>query len=168
METTVIPQHRERKIGCRSLRYPPGVIRAWLCLVALALALAGCIQVRIDFQTLPAAADFERIDPGTTTRSEVLRVLGPPDEVRGPALGEGMRRLDGRDARVLEGRQVFGDERWSWARELRTERIVGLLPVGPYLWRMRTSRSLEERWQIEFDGRGVVRSISHVDEVGDQ
>lgn len=134
-------------------------------LFLLLLALSGCIQIRSEFQTLPPAADFERIHPGTTTRAEVLQVLGPPDEVRGLAPGESLRRIDARHARVLEGRQVFGDERWSWARELRTERIVGLLPAGPYLWRMRTSRSLEERWQIEFDERGIVRSVSHVDEV---
>ena len=89
----------------------------------------------------------------------------PPEEVRGPGLGEGLRRLDVRTARVLEAREVFGSERWTWARELRSDRIVGLLPAGPYLWRMRTSRSLEERWHIEFDERGVVRSITHLDEV---
>ena len=146
------------------LRYLAEVNRVGLCLVAL--LLAGCIDVRIEFQTLPSVADFARIEPGATSRAELLQLLGPPDEVRGPALGEGLRRLDGREARVLEGRQVFGDERWSWARELRSERIIGLLPVGPYLWKMRTSRSLEERWQVEFDERGVVRSITHVDEVG--
>ena len=139
--------------------------RAWLCL--LSLALSGCIELRIEFQTLPAAADFARIEPGATTRAQVLRALGPPEEVRGPGLGEGLRRLDVRTARVLEAREVFGSQRWTWARELRSDRIVGLLPAGPgpYLWRLHTSRSLEERWHIEFDERGVVRSITHLDEV---
>lgn len=137
--------------------------RASSCLAAL--LLAGCIDVRIGFQSLPPGADFASIEPGVTSRSEVLRILGPPEEVRLPAAGEGLRRLDGREARVLEGRQIFGDRRWTWARELRHERIVGLLPIGPYLWKMRTSRSLEERWQIEFDEHGIVRSIAHLDEI---
>jgi len=133
------------------------------CLAAL--LLSGCIQVRVEFQTLALESAFESIEPGVTSRSEVLRLLGPPDQVRVPAAGEGLRRLDGREARLFEGRQVFGDRRWSWARELRTERIVGLLPVGPYLWKMRTSRSREERWQIEFDEDGIVHSIAHRDEI---
>jgi hypothetical protein len=135
-----------------------------LCLTAL--VLAGCVDFRMEFQTLPPRTEFERIEAGVTTRAEVLRWVGPPEEVRVPAAAEGMRRLDARRTRALEGHQVFGNERWTWAREVRRERIVGLLPVGPYLWKLQDSSSHEERWWIEFDESGIVRSVSHLDEIG--
>ncbi len=98
----------------------------------------------------------------------MLRRLGPPEEVRQPAPGEALRRLDSRERRIIEAGEVFDDAVWTWATEERRERIVGLLPVLVVLFRVRNSQSLEERWRIEFDETGVVRTIAHVDEIGNE
>ena len=132
--------------------------------LASALLLVGCIDLRVTYQGTPSAASFDSIRPQRTTRAEVLRLLGPPDEVRQPGLGEALRRIDARQLRIEAG-EVFTDEAWTWASERWTERIVGLLPVGVVLFRVRSSRSVERRWRIEFDDDGVVRSVSHVDEL---
>jgi hypothetical protein len=125
----------------------------------------GCIELQFDFQRVPPEATFSSIQPGLTTRAEVLEVLGPPEEVRQPALGEELRRSDPRRLRLLEAGEVFDESAWTWAAERRSERIFGLLPVGPVLFRLRDSRSTERRWRVEFDARGIVRSVSRVDEI---
>jgi len=130
--------------------------------------LAGCIDTRIHFRHLPPSEQFVSIQPGVTTRAEVLRRLGPPDEVRQPAPGEAARRLDSRERRIIEAGEIFDNTVWTWATEERSERIVGLLPVLVVLFRVRNSQSLEERWRIEFDESGVVRTIAHVDEIGNE
>ena len=136
-----------------------------LGLLASSLLVAGCIDLRFDFQRVPPEASFAAIQPGLTTRAEVLKALGPPEEVRQPALGEDLRRSDPRRLRLLAAGEVFGDGAWTWATERRSERIVGLLPVGLVLFRVRHSRSLERRWRIEFDAEGLVRSVARVDEL---
>ncbi len=146
------------------MRYLHPVTRPLLATLASVLLLGGCIDLRLDYQKPPSAASFESIRPQVTTRAEVLRLLGPPDEVRQPGLGEELRRIDARQLRIEAG-EVFTDAAWTWASERRTERIVGLLPVGVVLFRVRNSRSVERRWRIEFDDDGLVRSVSHVDEL---
>ena len=133
-------------------------------LLASGLLVAGCIELRFDFQRVPPEAAFAAIQPGLTTRAEVLEALGPPEEVRQPALGEEMRRRDPRQLRLLAAGEVFDDAAWTWAAERRSERIVGLLPVGLVLFRVRDSRSMDRRWRIEFDADGIVRSVARVDE----
>jgi len=133
----------------------------------LAASALGCIDARVDFQRAPTAEQVAQIRPGETTRSEVLTWLGPPDEVRLSASGERLRRLDARKARVEAG-NVFGGSAWTWALERRSERIVGLLPVGVVLFRIRTSTSQQEQWRIEFTPSGTVRSVSHVDEISER
>ena len=138
--------------------------RSPLAALASALLLVACIDLRVDYERPLSAASFDSIRPQVTTRAEVLRLLGPPDEVRQPGLGEALRRIDARQLRIEAG-EVFTDAAWTWASERRTERIVGLLPVGVVLFRVRNSRSVERRWRIEFDDDGLVRSVSHVDEL---
>jgi hypothetical protein len=139
--------------------------RRVLGLLASGLLVAGCIELRFDFQRLPPEAAFAAIQPGLTTRAEVLEALGPPEEVRQPALGEEMRRRDPRRLRLLAAGEVFDEGAWTWAAERRSERIVGLLPVGLVLFRVRDSRSMDRRWRIEFDAGGLVRSVARVDEI---
>jgi hypothetical protein len=139
--------------------------RRLLGLLAASLLVAGCIELRFDFQRVPPEAAFAAIQPGLTSRAEVLAALGPPEEVRQPALGEEMRRSDPRRLRLLAAGEVFDDGAWTWAAERRSERIVGLLPVGLVLFRVWDSRSLERRWRIEFDAEGLVRSVARVDEL---
>jgi hypothetical protein len=143
----------------------PCTTRAFACV--LAATTLGCIDARVDFQHAPTATQVAQIRPGETTRSEVLRWLGPPDEVRLSAAGERLRRLDARKARAEAG-DIFGDSAWTWALERRTERIIGLLPVGVVLFRVRTSTSRQEQWRVEFTPSGTVRSVSHVDEISEQ
>lgn len=138
-------------------------LRRWSVCVFGATAL-GCIDAQVDFQRLPTDEQLAAIQPGRTTRAEVLQRLGPPEEVRQRGAGEGMRRLDGRQSRAEAG-NVFGNSTWTWASERRTERIVGVLPVALVLFRVRNSTALQEQWRIEFDEDGIVRSMSHIDEI---
>lgn len=134
---------------------------------AAALLALGCTTTRMDFHTLPPPERFASIEPGVTTRSEVLRRLGPPDELRRPANFERARRTTPQLRRVLEAGDVFGTDAWTWASGRRSTRSLSL-PPGPSLFSVAETRSREERWRIEFDGVGVVRSVSHVDEIGDE
>jgi outer membrane protein assembly factor BamE (lipoprotein component of BamABCDE complex) len=49
-------------------------------LFAVFLALAGCTVAR-SYSGTPLRGDVQRIVPGTTTRSEVLREFGPPTQI---------------------------------------------------------------------------------------
>jgi hypothetical protein len=59
---------------------------------------------------------------------------------------------------------VFGRDVYTYSRERRTEKRAGILPLFVAVFRVTRVRSLDERWRIEFDADGVVRSVSHVDE----
>jgi hypothetical protein len=141
------------------------MILRWGAALLLSLGLCGCIDMRVGFQRTPPAEAFATLEPGRTTRVEVLRALGPPDEVVHPAPGEALRRLDARRLAVLSDERIFEHPAWTWAREERSERTIGLLPAGPYLFRHHKSRSTQRRWRVEFDERGRVSSVAVVDEL---
>jgi hypothetical protein len=133
-----------------------------LFLAVAVSAACGCATVQIDHQPLPPAAAFDAIEPGSTTRSQVLRNLGPPEELRRPAPFEGLQLSNPQRRRILEAGDLFGRDAWTYAAVHRSIRTVGLLPVGPALLRVRWSNALEERVRIEFDEHDRVRSISRV------
>lgn len=135
---------------------------ARFCTAGLAAAVCGCATVEIDYQSLPSEAALAAVEPGTTTRSEVLQRLGPPDEMRRPAPFEGLQLSNPNRRRMLEAGDLFGRDAWTWAAIHRSSRTAGLLPVGPALFRVRWSRSLEERIRIEFDADDRVSSVSRV------
>ena len=141
------------------------MILRWGAALLLSLALCGCIDLRMAFQRTPPAEAFAALEPGRSTRLDVLRALGPPDEVVLPAPGEAARRLDARTLAVLADERIFEHQAWTWAREERRERTIGLLPAGPYLFRHHKSTSAQRRWRVEFDERGRVTSIAVVDEL---
>ena len=132
-----------------------------------AAVLFGCTTVKLDYQRLPSPEALASIQEGITTRSEVLQRLGPPEELRRPApferapLGSSQRR------RILEGGDIFGCDAYTYASERHAIESFGLLPVGMTLFRVSRRTALENRWRIEFDEKGVVRSVSHVDESAD-
>ncbi|NNL64728.1 MAG: hypothetical protein HKP30_00660 [Myxococcales bacterium] len=127
-----------------------------------AAACLGCATVEIDYQSIPSAEALAAMEPGHTTRSEVLARLGPPDEMRRPAAFEGLQLSNPNRRRILEAGDLFGRDAWTWSATHRSSRTIGLLPVGPALFRMRWSRSLEERIRIEFDPDDRVTSVSRV------
>jgi hypothetical protein len=132
---------------------------------ALALCLAsGCAHFEVEYQSLPAHESFEAIRPGETTRSDVLRLVGPPEEYRRPSPGEEARRLSPQQLKIVESGDVFGRGVYTYATERWTDRRWGILPVFLTLFRVRRVRSVEERWMIAFDDGGVVSQVSHVDE----
>ena len=136
-----------------------------LC-VAL-VAVCGCTTIELEYQSLPAAEALESIQPGITSRSEVLERLGPPEEMRRPAPFERERPSSPQFRRIIEAEEIFGDGAYTYARERHTIRNFGLLPTGPALFQISRRKSREDRWRLEFDESGVVRTISHVDEIAD-
>jgi hypothetical protein len=135
-----------------------------LLALAICLATSACAVIDLEFQQLPAEELFLQVQPGETTRADVLRLLGPPDEFRRPGAAEWPRRSSPWDYKILEGGDVFGRDVYTYARERRRDTRFGILPTTLTIFRVKTVRSLEERWRIDFDQEGVVRSVSHVDE----
>lgn len=121
----------------------------------------------MDFRHLPAREALDSIRPGVTTRAEVLHRLGPPEEMRRPANFDRARLSTPQHRRILEGGRVFGDEAYTYVWGRRQTDAVGILPIGPKLLRFTRTRSLEERWRIEFDADDRVSSVSHTDELGE-
>lgn len=68
---------REKHFGTRVLRLP-AFWSTWLLISMAILALAGCATVGRKINT----ADLDRIRNGKTTRQEVLKSIGSPDQVR--------------------------------------------------------------------------------------
>lgn len=122
-------------------------------------------MVQMDFRHLPARAALDSIQPGVTTRAEVLHRLGPPEEMRRPADFDRARLTTPQHRRVLEEGVLFGDDAYTYASGRRRIDAFGILPIGLKLFRVTRTDSMEERWRIEFGADGVVSSISHVDEL---
>lgn len=144
-----------------------GVLSKIVGVALLPYVLGGCASVDMEFPYLPPSDALASVRPGLTTRAEVLRLLGPPEEMRRPAAFERARRETPQSRRVLEARDVFGRESYTYASAHRDIDVFGLLPVGPSIFRVAWLRTTEDRWRIEFDENDVVRSVSHVDEGAD-
>lgn len=127
-------------------------------------AVLGCTTVEIDYQRLPEREALESIQQGITTRSEVLKRLGPPEEFRQPSPFDRARPTSPQRRRILEGGEVFIRDVYVYASERHRIETFGLLPVGPSLFKVSWGRSREDRWRFEFDENDVVHSVSHVDE----
>ena len=130
-------------------------------------AACGCTTLQIDYRHLPAPEALGSIEEGITTRSEVLRQLGPPEELRKPSPLDRARPTSPQRRRILEGGEVFVRDFYTYASERYRIETFGLLPVGPALFRVSWRSSREDRWRIEFDENDLVRTVSHVDESAD-
>ena len=128
------------------------------------LAATGCAVLDVRFQRLPAAESFRQVTAGETDRAQVLALLGPPEEFRRPGVGEGLRLSTPWQPKLIEAGEVFRRDVFTYASERRRVTRAGILPFGVAIFRVTHVRSVEERWRIEFDARGVVRSVAHVDE----
>jgi len=127
---------------------------------------AGCTTIEGHFQHLPSEEALQSIQPGVTTRSEVLRRLGPPEEFRRPAVFiERAPTTAPQRRKILEAGDLFSDDRYTYAMvRLRADRL-GIMPVGLPLIRAAWVESRENRWVVEFDGDDVVKTVSHVEEI---
>jgi len=130
-------------------------------------AVCGCTTVEVNYQGLPTPQALESIEAGTTTRSEVLRRLGPPEELRRPAPFDRARSSSPQRRRIVDGGDIFGRSSYTYASERYTFRDFGLLPTGPALFDISWTTSREDRWRIEFDENDLVQSVSHIDEIVD-
>ncbi len=126
-------------------------------------ALCGCTSVVLDFHRLPPEDALRSIEAGVTTRGEVLRRLGPPEEMRQPAGFDRTRKTTPQHRRILEGGDVFGRDAYTYARGRQTLDSFGIFPVGAAFFRTTRERSVEERWRIEFGSDDIVSSVSYVD-----
>ncbi len=137
--------------------------------VALALCVSSaCATTQLDYANLPSDEALRSIRVGETTRIEVLRVLGPPEEMRRPTNWDRARKTTPQHRRILEERRIYGDDAYTYVAGRRSDLTLGIFPVGPAFLEVSTTQSLEDRWRFEFDQEGVVSSISHVDEFGSQ
>ncbi len=141
---------------------PGRLVRTVACLVAA--AICGCTTLELNFQRLPPSEELASVQPGVTTRSEVLRRLGPPEEFRRPAAFERARLTSLQERQTLEAHQIFGRDAYTYVSARRTTRSFGILPAGIVLFRISRVHSAEVRWRIEFDEADVVSSVSHRDE----
>jgi hypothetical protein len=130
-------------------------------------AVCGCTTFEVNYQRLPTPQALESIQAGTTTRSEVLRRLGPPEELRRPAPFERARPSSPQRRRIVDGGDIFDRSSYTYASERHTVNDFGLLPTGPALFDVSWSTSREDRWRIEFDENDVVQTVSHIDEIVD-
>jgi len=126
--------------------------------------MPACAVLDVRFQRLPAAESFRKVTPGETDRSQVLALLGPPEEFRRPGVAEGMRMSTPWQPKIVEAGDVFGRDVFTYATERRRVTRAGLLPFLIAIFRVTRVSSTEERWRIEFDSYGVVQSVAHVDE----
>jgi len=101
---------------------------------AAALALAAlcgtaCTTIEGHFQRLPSEQALRAVEPGVTTRSEVLRLLGPPEEMRRPAVFiERAPTTAPQRRRILEGGDLLKLQ--AGARRIRvTEKLVDYILV---------------------------------------
>ncbi len=135
------------------------------CLALLAcLSTSACAVLDVRFQRLPPAEAFQAVKPGSTNRSQVLALLGPPEDFRRPGVGEGLRLSTPWEPKLVEAGDVFGRDVFTYATERRRVTRAGILPFLITLFRVTHVRSVEERWRIEFDAQGIVRQIAYVDE----
>ena len=134
----------------------------------LAALSVGCATTQLDHHLLPPAEALQSIEAGVTTRSEVLQRLGPPEEMRRPANFDRARTTTPQHRRILEEGRLFDGRSYTYASARRTSVDIGLLPVGPEILRVTRTRSVEERWHIEFDENDVVSSISHTAPVSEE
>ncbi len=146
----------------RSLRLVPA---AGATCFGLSLALTACLSIEMDFQRLPPAEALASIEPGLTTRSEVLTRLGPPDEMRSIPPPERARFTSPQRRRVVEAGEIFGDDAYTYAASRRTIENFGLLPIGVAILRVGWRISKEDRWRIEFDADDVVSAVARIEEL---
>jgi hypothetical protein len=134
--------------------------------VLAALLGAGCTTIEGHFQHLPSEEALRSIEPGVTTRSEVLRRLGPPEELRRPAVFiERAPTTAPQRRKILEAGELFSNDRYTYATvRLRADRL-GIMPVGLPIVSVTWVESREDRWVVEFGSDDVVRTISHADEI---
>ncbi len=146
-------------------RSPGLALAARATCLGLSLGLTACLSIEMDFQRLPPAEALASIEPGRTTRSEVLARLGPPEEMRGFSPPERARFTSPQRRRVAEAGEIFGDDAYTYAASRRTIENFGILPIGLPIARRGWRTSKEDRWRIEFDADDVVSSVSHVEEL---
>ncbi len=110
------------------------------CLLAAAwLGLCGCTIAR-SYTGTPLKGEVERIVPGTSTRSDVLRELGPPTQIFHQTNGDAF---------------VYTYQRWNYASfQLRD-------PITGTTWFTYTRRfENRDRVLVIFDFTGIVRDIA--------
>jgi hypothetical protein len=130
----------------------PEARRPLLLLAALA---GGCVSVDARFGHAPPAAALATVRPGSTTRAELLDLLGPPEEYVGPGLHLGLRAHDPQAQRVLEERDLFGREVLTWLLERRADRAL----VVPILFTHWTTTHRTQRVTALLDAQGVVQAL---------
>lgn len=144
----------------RALRLLP------LLIVVVTGTLPACVMVRssVGFP-LPPEVDVAAIEPGVSTRTDVVARFGPPEEWRAPAITDDSRGRNGPGLRVHEEREVFRRRRYTWAYETRRTDGVVLLPFVT-LFSHLTTRLTEDRLVVTFDEQGRVEDVATWLEIG--
>jgi len=140
-------------LGARAARRGVATLGA---AVALAL-LPGCYALdRVWLgNPIPDEQAVAALQPGRTTRAEVIERLGPPDEYSQPALFAELSAEDCRAIRVFEEHDVFHRAAFTWVRERRDDRVWFLWPL--YL-NIDTETRID-RLKVLFDADDVVSAV---------
>ncbi len=104
---------------------------------------------------IPPEHAVAAVQPGRTTRAEVLALLGPPDEYGQPTLFSELSTADSRAIRVFEEHDVFGRAAFTWVREQRDDRFWFFWPV--YL-NIDTETRID-RLKVLFDADDIVSAV---------
>lgn len=126
-----------------------------LRLAFVCFALPGCAVIVIDYGSFPSDEALGKIEPGHSSRADVLAALGPPEDYRSPAPGEGSRSFSPVKTRIVEERRVFELDDMTYVRETRVERILYLV-----LFTLRRSESQADQLVITFDDVGRVKNVA--------
>jgi len=137
----------------------PGAARAAAALLAATLmaALPGCLVLDTLAlgNPLPAPDAVASVQPGVTTRQEVLHLLGPPDEYRQPSLPALLSSADSQEQRVQSEHEIFDRRVFTWVHEINRDRLWLLWPLYT---NVRTDVRVE-RIVVLFDEHGVVSAV---------
>lgn len=133
---------------------------ARLLLLAVVLWAPGCVTAHMTFgRPLAEPAVVARIEPGVTTRAELLDWLGPPDELLSPMPTERARIDDPVVRRVLVERDLFRRRLLTWEYERREDAMLILFPYVNLFTHWRTWHD-RDRLLVELDGAGVVSHVA--------
>ncbi len=125
----------------------------------LALLAPGCVSFAMTFgRAVPDDALLARIEPGRSTRADVLALLGPPEDYLMPLPTGRFRSDDPAERRIREERDLFGRRASTWTREVREDRLLLIVPyVMLFHWLGTTHRV--DRVLVTFDEQGRVEHV---------
>lgn len=124
------------------------------------MGLPACVVVRTELGTeLAGDGSLSAIVPGKSRVWDLVTLLGPPEEWRGPSLMDLSRAVNEPAQRVTEEREVFSRQRLTWVCEQRDDDLFLFVPVLTFFgWISRQHHT--DRIVVLLDDAGVVEHVA--------